>query len=220
MHESSPARRGRPQVPEAELQEKIYQAAITVLESRGYDATSIEEVARTASMAKKTVYRFHSNKQALIEAVILRWSSVPLTLSARMPAGPAEVLPILEEMLHTLAQRVLTREAVALFKLLQSEFAGKAELLHHYRSNGVENAQRVLHQWFSQLRENDLINPSWQPEQGGYLLQMVIAARLRDMALGSLPPVPETPMREPIRAVLAFVAPLLLKPDVARRLPD
>lgn len=212
MRERPPVRRGRPQVPESELQEKIYQAAITVLESRGYDATSIEEVARTASMAKKTVYRFHSNKQALIEAVILRWSSVPLTLLARIPAGPAGVLPILEEMLYTLAQRVLTREAVALFKLFQHEFAGKAELLHHYRSNGVENAQRVLQLWFARLHEKQLINPGWQPQQGEYLLNMAIAARLRDMALGSLPPVPQTPMRQHIREVLAFVSPLLLAP--------
>lgn len=215
MPNTMPARRGRPLVPEQELLDKIHAATISLLQARGYEATTIDEVARTAGMAKKTIYRFYANKDRLIEQVILLWSASIVPLPGEIPASRDAVLPQLEEMLCALAQRVLSAEAVALYKLLQTPFTGREALLALYRAKGIDNARRLLREWFATLRAHHLLNPHWQPEDGNHLLSMAIAAPLRDMALGVLPPVPQSDLRPHIRSVLHFVAPLLLTPAPA-----
>ncbi|PLR31658.1 TetR/AcrR family transcriptional regulator [Chimaeribacter californicus] len=209
MPNTTPTRRGRPLVPEQELLEKIHAATISLLQARGYEATSIDEIARTAGMAKKTIYRFYANKDRIIEQVILLWSSSIVPLPGAVPESSDDVLRALEEMLCALTQRVLSAEAIALYKLLQTPFTGREALLALYRAKGIDNARRLLREWFTTLRAKNLINPHWQPEDGNYLLSMAIAAPLRDMALGVLPPVPQTALRPHIQDVLRFVAPLL-----------
>jgi AcrR family transcriptional regulator len=55
-----------------ERPEEILAAALTEFVTRGYGATSIEQVARRAGVAKGTVYLYFPSKEALFKAVVQR----------------------------------------------------------------------------------------------------------------------------------------------------
>ncbi len=68
MTESNPARRGRP-VNEA-LGETIVDAARELFVELGFQATTLEKVARRAKISKLSIYRHFENKEALFSAAI------------------------------------------------------------------------------------------------------------------------------------------------------
>ncbi|WP_312242379.1 TetR/AcrR family transcriptional regulator [Pantoea sp.] len=214
MTQNATPRRGRPAVPEAELRAKIQQAAFQLLQDKGYAAVSIDEIARMAGVAKKTIYRFHSNKDALIEEIILDWSSTNLLPELAQPRDAGEVIAALEQFFLRLAERVLSMRQVALYKFLQSGIEDKEKFLRIWRDNGIENAAKQLNAWFEQARRQQLIHPDWPVDAAQYLQAMIIAPSLRDISLGLHPPVPEWDIRPRIRQTLRFVAPMLLAPPV------
>lgn len=66
-----PARRaGRPRSQRAD--EAIYQAVLTLLAEAGFTGTSMDEVARRASVGKDTIYRRWPSKAALVRDAISR----------------------------------------------------------------------------------------------------------------------------------------------------
>jgi len=52
--------------------EKILEAALSQFEDFGLRRTTIEDIARRAGISRVTIYRHFENKEALVEAVILR----------------------------------------------------------------------------------------------------------------------------------------------------
>lgn len=213
MTQNHTPRRGRPAVPEAELRAKIQQAAFQLLQEQGYAAASIDEIARVAGVAKKTIYRFHSNKDALIEHIILDWSSTNVLPELASPQNADEVMATLEQFFLRLAERVLSTRQVALYKFLQSGIENKEKFLRIWRDNGIEIAAKRLNEWFEQARQRQLINPLWPVDAAQYLQAMIIAPSLRDISLGLHPPVPEWDIRPRIEQVLRFVTPMLLVPE-------
>lgn len=71
-NQGAPARRmGRPPSKRAgEIEEAILSAAKDLFLSVGYEATSMEAVAQTAGVSKRTLYIRHPTKEALIKAVV------------------------------------------------------------------------------------------------------------------------------------------------------
>ncbi len=67
-----PARRARRRMPAAERRLVILDAAITLFASRGYHATSMEEIAGAAGISKAVVYDHFSSKQELYTRLLER----------------------------------------------------------------------------------------------------------------------------------------------------
>lgn len=67
-HENSPARRGRPVDPA--LSEKIVDAACNLFGELGFQATTMDKVAREAKISKLSIYKHFENKEALFSAAI------------------------------------------------------------------------------------------------------------------------------------------------------
>lgn len=89
-----------------------------------------------------------------------------------------------------MAARVLTADAVGLFRLLCTEFPARADLLAVYQRNGIERGTALLAEWLQrQAVRGHLLLPDGR-EVAGLLLSMVIAEPLRQMALSLLSPVP------------------------------
>jgi AcrR family transcriptional regulator len=57
---------------ETRAEDRLVRAAIRLFSTEGYTAVSVEEIAAAASMAKGTVYRYFSSKDALFQAVVER----------------------------------------------------------------------------------------------------------------------------------------------------
>nr|WP_314628176.1 TetR/AcrR family transcriptional regulator [uncultured Janthinobacterium sp.] len=182
--------RGRPARPPEEAREAAVQAATWLLLHEGYAATTMEAVARHAGMAKKSLYQFAANREELVALVVRGWTDAFLPAMAHDAAAPGEVLPLLKEILQAMAARVLTADAVGLFRLLCTDFPARADLLAVYQRNGIERGTALLAGWLERQAARGHVSPGNAAEVAGLLLAMVIAEPLRQMALGLLAPVP------------------------------
>ena len=182
--------RGRPARPPEEAREAAVQAATWLLLHEGYAATTMEAVARHAGMAKKSLYQFAANREELVALVVRGWTDAFLPAMAHDAAAPGDVLPLLKEILQAMAARVLTADAVGLFRLLCTDFPARADLLALYQRNGIERGTALLAEWLQRQAARGHMRAENVPELAGLLLAMVIAEPLRQMALGLLAPVP------------------------------
>jgi len=184
--------RGRPARPPDEARVAAVQAATWLLLHEGYAATTMEAVARHAGMAKKSLYQYAANREELVALVVRGWTDAFLPAMAHDAAAPGDVLPLLKEILQAMAARVLTADAVGLFRLLCTEFPARADLLAVYQRNGIERGTALLAEWLGrQAARGHLLQDGHDGhEMAGLLLAMVIAEPLRQMALGVLAPVP------------------------------
>ncbi|WP_426071236.1 TetR/AcrR family transcriptional regulator [Janthinobacterium sp. DSP2-3-3] len=185
--------RGRPARPPEEARVAAVQAATWLLLHEGYAATTMEAVARHAGMAKKSLYQYAANREDLVALVVRGWTDAFLPAMSHDAAAPGEVLPLLKEVLQAMAARVLTADAVGLFRLLCTQFPARADLLAVYQRNGIERGTALLAEWLQrQAARGHLLLRDGRDgyELAGLLLAMVIAEPLRQMALGLLAPVP------------------------------
>jgi TetR/AcrR family transcriptional repressor of mexJK operon len=119
---------GRPTAKAAVLLEtSILDAAIVAFLADGYAATTIEAIARTCGVAKRTIYARWNGKPALFRAVVERLMARWLSIAGDWADGDS-----LEATLNEAAVRILavalTPEAVALNRLLIAETARFPEL--------------------------------------------------------------------------------------------
>lgn len=193
--EPSKSTRGRPSVPEAELKEKIIQATAQSLIEEGYLSTTIDTVAKRAGVAKKTIYRFVDNRETLIEMVILSWTDSFVPLFEQEAQSTDNFFALLTQNLNAIAQKVLSYEAVGLFRLLQTDFKQKHILLDKYQKSGIERSRQLLTQWLVRHKEKQLIKQADFVVLSDLILSMAIAEPLRQISLG-LSPVGLTPTIE------------------------
>lgn len=197
--------RGRPARPPEEAREAAMQAATWLLLHEGYAATTMEAVARHAGMAKKSLYQYAANREELVALVVRGWTDAFLPAMAHDAAAPGEVLPLLKEILQAMAARVLTADAVGLFRLLCTEFPARGDLLAVYQRNGIERGTALLAEWLARQAARGHVVLGDASETAGLLLAMVIAEPLRQMALGLLAPVPAWDAASRIDAALRLL---------------
>ncbi|CAI0877274.1 mycofactocin system transcriptional regulator [Serratia liquefaciens] len=207
--EAEPRSRGRPSAPEGELRAAAVEATLALLLTQGYAATTVDAVAKRAGMAKKTLYRFAENRDALVTQAIASWTDAFAPVFEQDAQRATELPTLLSQGLQAVARQVLSEQAVGMFRLLQSEFPGREDLLAAYQRNGIERGRTIVADWLQRqqrrgwLRELDCVQTS------DLLLAMVIAEPLRQMALGLLPPGSDIDTR--IAAALALVLPGLIR---------
>lgn len=188
--------RGRPATPESELHAAVVDATLTLLLTQGYAATTVDAVAKQAGMAKKTLYRFAENREALVMQAIASW--------------PDAFLPqLLEQGLRAIARQVLSAQAVGMFRLLQGEFPGREALLVIYQRNGIERGRAIVADWLQRQQQRGWLRELECIQTSDLLLAMVMAEPLRQMALGLLPPGSEIDDR--IAAAVAMLLPGLFR---------
>ncbi|MGG4663868.1 TetR/AcrR family transcriptional regulator [Providencia vermicola] len=186
-NEQSKSTRGRPSVPEAQLKEKIIQATAQSLLEEGYLSTTIDTVAKRAGVAKKTIYRFVDNRETLIEMVILSWTDSFVPLFEQEAQSTDNFFALLTQNLNAIAQKVLSDEAVGLFRLLQTDFKQKHILLDKYQKSGIERSRQLLTQWLVRHKEKQLIKQADFVVLSDLMLSMAIAEPLRQISLGLSP---------------------------------
>lgn len=132
----TPSRLGRPpRGSEGEATLRILAAAKPVFLKEGYEAASIDAIAVSAGMSKKTIYARFASKEDLFEAVIVRFieENVPSVELAASQDGPVA------EWLHRIAlamlEVALTVDAIAVRRIIVAEAARFPEfsrLLHDF----------------------------------------------------------------------------------------
>lgn len=57
--------------------DKILQAALTVMQEKGYQATSVKEIAQAAEVSEMTIFRHFKTKKGVFEAAVEKFSYIP-----------------------------------------------------------------------------------------------------------------------------------------------
>lgn len=207
--DAEPRSRGRPSAPEGELRAAAVEATLALLLTQGYAATTVDAVAKRAGMAKKTLYRFAENRDALVTQAIASWTDAFAPVFEQDAQRATDLPTLLSQGLQAIARQVLSEQAVGIFRLLQSEFPGREALLAVYQRNGIERGRAIVAQWLQRQQRRGWLCERDYTQISDLLLAMVVAEPLRQMALGLLPPGSAIDTR--IAAALALVLPGLLR---------
>ncbi|WP_047257914.1 TetR/AcrR family transcriptional regulator [Chromobacterium subtsugae] len=197
----APARpRGRPALSAETLRHQVLQAATALLLNDGYPALSIEAVAKRAGVAKKTVYRFADNREQLLAAIVDDWTA-GLARAVETPEDEGKDLPhALEALLLAIAERVLSAEAVGMFKLLSNDFPGREQALESYAQHGIRRSAALLADWLAERQRHGQLRVDHPASCAELLLAMAIAEPLRQRVLGLAAPGVDAALQGWIRA--------------------
>ncbi|AOM41201.1 TetR/AcrR family transcriptional regulator [Xenorhabdus hominickii] len=205
MAENHSRPRGRPTIPEQEIRQKIHDITLSLLINQGYITTTMDVVAKKAGIAKKTLYRFVTNRENLMEQVVMRWADNFTPAFKKKPNNSQQVIKLMKIYLGEMAKESLSSDSVGLFKLLQSDFPYREILLDKYQQGGIEKGKNILANWLEHQYQQGLIKKLDYNLISELIISMVIAEPLRKMALGILPPVPETDITPHITAAMSLI---------------
>ncbi|PHM71176.1 TetR/AcrR family transcriptional regulator [Xenorhabdus kozodoii] len=205
MAENYSRPRGRPAIPEQEIRQKIHDVTFLLLINQGYNKTTMDVVAKKASIAKKTLYRFVKNREDLLEQIVMRWEERFFPILEGKANNYQQLVELLTLYLAEMAEKSLSTEAVGLFKLLQSDFPYREALLVKYQQGGIERGKNRLANWLEHQYQQGLLKKMDFHIISELVISMVIAEPLRQMALGILPPLPETDITPRITAAMTLL---------------
>lgn len=125
----------------------ILSAATTVFLRDGYDGASVDDIAREAGVAKRTVYNVFDDKEALFREAISLSIEIAESFSAELAAEAGGLLDAsrdLPRIARRLAAAVLRGPALPLRRLLVSEARRFPDLAMEYRRRAPEAVMRAL----------------------------------------------------------------------------
>src|SRR5690349_16352458 len=85
-----PRKRGRPAGPTAQgtaARDRLYATATQLIAARGYEATTLRDIAREADVSVGLLYRYFPSKQAVVLALYDQLSTEFARQAEKMPAG-------------------------------------------------------------------------------------------------------------------------------------
>ena len=129
-----------PSLSEEARKTAILNAAERVFDSMGYGDATMEEIARAAGMAKKSVYKHFPDKGALFGALVDSHDLLPID-EVVMSIGDATPVQRLRRMLEELGAFILSPRQVALTRLVISEATKTPELSERFYSECVDKTQ-------------------------------------------------------------------------------
>lgn len=130
----------------------ILRTAKRVFLERGYEQTSMDEIALRSGVARRTLYNQFASKKALFDATMARaWERMTLDAltGSTVGARPPEV--VLREIGRAIAAFWAPPEAVALLRLVIWESARFPELGESFLHNGRAPARRAVTRYVERL---------------------------------------------------------------------
>ncbi|MFZ6768129.1 TetR/AcrR family transcriptional regulator [Undibacterium sp. Di26W] len=125
--------------------QELLAAALDLFVERGFAATRLDDVARTAGVSKGTLYLYFSSKEELFKAVV-RESIVPLIGAAedtigQFNGGSDELFRLIT---HTWWDNVGKTKLSGLPKLMMAEAGNFPELARFYQEEVVDRGQNLM----------------------------------------------------------------------------
>ena len=158
-NEPRPNGPGRPRSPAADR--AILQAALKLFIEHGIDGASIEQIAERAGVARTTVYRRWSSKEALLAQAI-----------ARARGAPEQKAMASEVVLRSLARRLVDALAETVtapgYRKLMARLAGSVpscpDLMSTYWSNYLEPRRQMVRGLLERARAQGSLREDSDPE--------------------------------------------------------
>jgi AcrR family transcriptional regulator len=189
--------RGRPQArSDEETLRVIAEAARGVFVASGYSAANMDEVAKTAAVSKKTLYRLVPTKADLFKTSIAdRIDRFILALDEEMVASlPPEAA--LVRILTEYGLMTLSEDTVAIQKLVLAESDRFPELAADFYRDAVVATQKVLIRCLERQRHAGLLQLDDLDDAAGMLRGMMAFEPSRGAMLGQAPLPGESEIRK------------------------
>ncbi|XUY30076.1 TetR/AcrR family transcriptional regulator (plasmid) [Agrobacterium sp. rho-8.1] len=129
---------GRPtQEATAQLSGKILDVAETLFLAQGFERTSIDQIATTAHVAKRTLYARFADKDAVFDAVVKRRIDHNLLEIDSLDLQGLKLEDKLLKLAHLLLEHVLQPEAIELDRAITAEAVRFPNLARLYREHAA-----------------------------------------------------------------------------------
>lgn len=140
MAEKRPrSKRGRIPLEEIEDRRRLYlDVALKTFTSKGYDSTTIEEIAKTAGAGKITFYRQFGNKEELFRLVVKETIRKTVATLAIDEMGEQPIEQALLHIVGLLYEGFTNPSLLAVRRLVVSEYLRFPELARELRSHNRE----------------------------------------------------------------------------------
>lgn len=153
--EADKAKPGRPPVyTEKERCLRLLRAAEEVFTSTGYGAATMEEIAKSAGMSKKTLYAVYPDKEHLFAAMVGGLWDSPWENESAPPDEDAAAE--LRRRLHAMVQFIMTSRQVRLTRLLISEAERTPKLARDFHDRVISKARRYLAEAVERARDEGI----------------------------------------------------------------
>ncbi|PQO41815.1 hypothetical protein C5Y96_00125 [Blastopirellula marina] len=145
------AKPGRPPVyTEQERCQRLLRAAEEVFTSTGYGAATMEEIAKSAGMSKKTLYAIYPDKEHLFAAMVGGLGDSPWENDTTQAEDAGVEL---RRRLHAMVQFIMTSRQVRLTRLLISEAERTPKLARDFHDRVISKARRYLGEAVERARD-------------------------------------------------------------------
>jgi AcrR family transcriptional regulator len=144
----------------ARKRRSIMEAAQTVFLRKGYDGTTMDEVAALAAVSKQTVYKHFADKKRLFTAIITSEISATETLTHSMVAALSDSHDIEQDLRRFARQHisdVVQPHLIRLRRIVIAEAEQFPELARAWYANGPERAHATLANHFRELARRGLL---------------------------------------------------------------
>lgn len=147
----SAARLGRPaRVPgEKPTRQRIFEAALELFSERGYDRTSVRQIASAVGLTESAVYRHYSGKEDLLEAILSHAESqvfAPLPDVTDGESGGSIFRRLLSAPLDTIAADPYL---VKIVRILYAEMHHNEKIRTYFQREYVRRADDLLEALFA-----------------------------------------------------------------------
>jgi AcrR family transcriptional regulator len=181
--------RGRPQQRcDEETRTIILEAARTEFAQSGYAATSMENVARRASVSTKTLYRLFPNKAAVFEAMVTeRIETFESVVKLRACDG-GDIEAALAEALQVCADLMLVGDVIALQRVILGDNDKFPDVAETFFEKAITPTQNALANWLRVQQKRGMIEFDDADTAAGMLLGMLAMQPMRSVMFGHRPP--------------------------------
>jgi AcrR family transcriptional regulator len=181
--------RGRPQQrSDEETRTIILEAARYEFSHTGYAATSMESVARRASVSTKTLYRLFPNKAAVFEAMVAERIDVFVSIVKLRACDGSNIEPALTEALTVCADLMLDGEVIALQRVIAGDSDKFPDIAETFFHKAITPTQTALGNWLRAQQKRGTIVLDDADTAAGMLLGMLAMQPLRATMFGHRPP--------------------------------
>lgn len=172
-----PCRRGRPKlVPDDQLRERVVDDAFRLFVAHGYGRTTMDEVAATCRMSKRTLYRLFPGKLDLFVAVVEAHRRSMLALPGEYEGWPLE--RALEQIFRIDISPAEEQARTALIRLVVEEVRQFPELGEVLRRHGGDRSRAELAAWLAARHEGGLLVIDDANAMARMLMDMIFGAVL------------------------------------------
>jgi AcrR family transcriptional regulator len=191
--------RGRPQLrSDEETRAIILEASRHEFAQSGFVATSMEVVARTASVSTKTLYRLFPNKAALFEAMVSERMEAFISIVKLRACDGGDVEKALGEALMVCAELMLDGEVIGLQRAILADSLKFPDIAETFFERAITRTQDTLANWLRAQQKRGTIELDNADTAAGMLLGMLAFQPQRSVMFGHQPP--PTPEQRELRA--------------------